>query len=221
MVWPLAMTIGCARAPQPSEARARNVVLITIDTLRADHVGAYGHARARTPALDALAAGGAVFDRAYAASPWPALATLMTGRYPSRPRLARQQPACRGGRADAYHRSRRAASRRRRLSRPSARPSIRLSAVSASGDRITRARQPRRERAPGIASRRRSDCVADQAQDQDQGPVLPVGPPLRAARAMRRRPDARRWIATTRDRDRRPRDQPLGGRARRGAAGPR
>jgi arylsulfatase A-like enzyme len=78
------MTIGCARAPQPSQERARNIVLITIDTLRADHVGAYGHARARTPVLDALAAGGAVFDRAYAASPvtLPSHATLMTGRYP-------------------------------------------------------------------------------------------------------------------------------------------
>jgi choline-sulfatase len=93
MVWPFAMaislqpfamTIGCARAPQPSQAQARNVVLITIDTLRADHLGAYGHTKARTPVMDALAAGGVVFDRAYAASPvtLPSHATLLTGRYP-------------------------------------------------------------------------------------------------------------------------------------------
>jgi hypothetical protein len=76
--------IGCARAPQPSPARARNVVLITIDTLRADRLGAYGYARARTPTLDALAKAGTTFDRAYSASPvtLPSHATLLTGRYP-------------------------------------------------------------------------------------------------------------------------------------------
>jgi arylsulfatase A-like enzyme/cytochrome c-type biogenesis protein CcmH/NrfG len=58
--------------------------LITIDTLRADHVGAYGYARARTPALDALARSGTAFDRAYAAAPitLPSHASLLTGRYP-------------------------------------------------------------------------------------------------------------------------------------------
>jgi len=47
-------------------------------------VGAYGYARARTPVLDALAAGGVRFDRAYAAAPitLPSHATLLTGRYP-------------------------------------------------------------------------------------------------------------------------------------------
>jgi arylsulfatase A-like enzyme len=63
---------------------ARNLVLITIDTLRADHVGAYGAARARTPALDALANGGVRFEQAYAAAPitLPSHATMFTGRYP-------------------------------------------------------------------------------------------------------------------------------------------
>ena len=52
--------------------------------MRADHVGAYGYTRARTPVLDALAASGARFDRAYAAAPitLPSHATLLTGRYP-------------------------------------------------------------------------------------------------------------------------------------------
>ncbi len=77
-------SLACSRAPEPSQARARNLVLITIDTLRADHVGAYGYARGRTPALDALANGGARFDRAYTAAPitLPSHATLLTGRYP-------------------------------------------------------------------------------------------------------------------------------------------
>ena len=63
---------------------AQNLVLITIDTLRADHVGAYGYSRAHTPTLDALAANGVRFERAYAAAPitLPSHATILTGRYP-------------------------------------------------------------------------------------------------------------------------------------------
>ena len=66
------------------EARARNLVLITIDTLRADRVGAYGYRRGRTPTLDALAKNGVLFERAFAAAPitLPSHATLLTGRYP-------------------------------------------------------------------------------------------------------------------------------------------
>ena len=64
------MIQGCTRAArQAPTARAENLLLVTIDTLRADHVGAYGYARARTPTLDALARGGALFERAYAAAP--------------------------------------------------------------------------------------------------------------------------------------------------------
>ena len=61
----------------------RHVVLITIDTLRADHVGAYGGA-ARTPVLDGLARDGARFEHAYATAPitLTSHASLMTGRYP-------------------------------------------------------------------------------------------------------------------------------------------
>ncbi len=58
-------------------------MLITIDTLRADHVGAYGYARGNTAALDALA-GSVLFERAYAAAPitLTSHATILTGRYP-------------------------------------------------------------------------------------------------------------------------------------------
>jgi len=63
---------------------AQHVVLITIDTLRADHVGAYGAAGARTSTLDALARDGARFERAWATAPitLPSHASLLTGRYP-------------------------------------------------------------------------------------------------------------------------------------------
>src|SRR5947208_5051882 len=74
---------GCTGSA-PSGKPAQNVVLITIDTLRADHVGAYGWTRARTPTLDALAREGVVFDRAYAAAPitLASHASILTGRYP-------------------------------------------------------------------------------------------------------------------------------------------
>ena len=75
-------TGGWACSRREAAPRARNLVLITIDTLRADHVGAYGYARAQTPALDELARTGVRFDRAYAAAPitLPSHATMLTGR---------------------------------------------------------------------------------------------------------------------------------------------
>jgi arylsulfatase A-like enzyme len=64
----------------------RVVVLVSIDTLRADHVGAYGYSRATTPNLDAFAKEGTVFEDAMSPSPWtlPAHASLLTGLYPGR-----------------------------------------------------------------------------------------------------------------------------------------
>ena len=72
---------GKASAPAPG---ARNLLLVTIDTLRADHVGAYGYPRSQASFVDQVARSGAVFDRAYAAAPitLPSHATMMTGRYP-------------------------------------------------------------------------------------------------------------------------------------------
>ncbi len=66
------------------ESRAPNVFLITMDTLRADHVGCYGDANIRTPALDALAADGTRFSNAFTASPItnPSHASILTGLLP-------------------------------------------------------------------------------------------------------------------------------------------
>lgn len=60
------------------------IVLVSIDSLRADRLPAYGYASGRTPSIDALAADGIVFDRAYAHVPQtlPAHAALLTGRLP-------------------------------------------------------------------------------------------------------------------------------------------
>lgn len=63
-----------------------NLVLITLDTTRADHLGAWGHPHARTPHLDALAARGTRYERCDTAAPvtLPSHATMLTGLYPPR-----------------------------------------------------------------------------------------------------------------------------------------
>ena len=65
------------------DLRGRDFLLVTVDALRADHVGAYGYERPTTRHLDALAREGAVFERAYTATPHTsyALTSLMTGKY--------------------------------------------------------------------------------------------------------------------------------------------
>ena len=62
-----------------------NILMVVIDTLRYDHVGAYGYHRPTTPRLDALARHGVVFETAVSQAPWtaPAVASLLTGLYPS------------------------------------------------------------------------------------------------------------------------------------------
>jgi len=72
-------------APTAPTPRARpSVLLITLDTTRADRLGPYGHPLAETPAYDALAAAGTLFARAYSVCPLtiPAHSSLFTGRYP-------------------------------------------------------------------------------------------------------------------------------------------
>src|SRR5437016_12883201 len=70
-------------AVAPSDT-APNVVVITIDTLRADHLGCYGYKQTRTPNIDSLAADGIRFERAYTSVPvtLPSHAVIFTGTYP-------------------------------------------------------------------------------------------------------------------------------------------
>lgn len=76
--------------PTPSAAGRPNILLVTVDTLRADHLGAYGYEEARTGSIDALAAGGLTFDQATVQSPWtfPSFASILTSRYPGELGLA-------------------------------------------------------------------------------------------------------------------------------------
>lgn len=66
-----------------------NVVLISLDTLRADHLSSYGHSRETSPRLDALAAEGVLFRRAVSQAPWtvPSQMSVMTSLYPSSHRV--------------------------------------------------------------------------------------------------------------------------------------
>jgi hypothetical protein len=65
-----------------------NLLLISIDTLRADHLGSYGDASGLTPNMDGLAAGGVTFRQTVSSSPWtlPAMASVVTGLHPWRHR---------------------------------------------------------------------------------------------------------------------------------------
>ncbi|MCB9528361.1 MAG: sulfatase [Myxococcales bacterium] len=76
--WPAALP------PAPTRPAPLSVVLITIDTLRPDRMGLYGHTRATTPRLDAFARGAVRFDRAYTPGAWTSLAisSLLRGLPP-------------------------------------------------------------------------------------------------------------------------------------------
>jgi arylsulfatase A-like enzyme len=79
--------LACAVAWSVADAQAPpNVLLITIDTVRADRIGAYGYAKAATPVLDRLARDGVRFADATTQAPLtaPAHAAILTGLYPAR-----------------------------------------------------------------------------------------------------------------------------------------
>lgn len=79
----LACLIGALLSGCRGKARP-DVLLITLDTTRADHLGAYGYPQPTTPVLDALAAESAVFTHAYTTNPitLPAHSSMLTGTYP-------------------------------------------------------------------------------------------------------------------------------------------
>ncbi|NOT30031.1 MAG: sulfatase, partial [Planctomycetes bacterium] len=77
------MAGACDRA-RDRDGRERSILLVTLDTTRADRLGCYGRLNAGTPVLDALAARGARFERAYTTAPitLPAHASILTGSTP-------------------------------------------------------------------------------------------------------------------------------------------
>lgn len=81
----LLASLACRReGVAPAELRNANVLLITLDTTRADHIGAYGYARARTPNLDQLARESALFEHCITPTAYtlPSHSSIMTALYP-------------------------------------------------------------------------------------------------------------------------------------------
>ncbi len=78
---PMPLLTSCDQAPDRP-----NVVLIVMDTLRADHLGCHGYEREVSPEIDTFAAGSDVYDHAYATAPWtvPSHGSLFTGKLPFR-----------------------------------------------------------------------------------------------------------------------------------------
>jgi arylsulfatase A-like enzyme len=81
-------------ASSASAGNRLNVLLITIDTLRSDHLGAYGYARKTSPRMDALARSGALFEQAY--TYWPktrgSFVAMMTGKRASQTGYGKSHP---------------------------------------------------------------------------------------------------------------------------------
>ena len=77
----IACAISSCAEDDAQEGEPPNIVLISVDTLRPDHLGAYGYAKNTSPRIDELAAAGAIFENAVSSSSWtlPAHAALFTG----------------------------------------------------------------------------------------------------------------------------------------------
>jgi arylsulfatase A-like enzyme len=75
---------GPAESPEQAAAIGPNVLLITVDTLRADHLGGYGYPLPTSPTIDRLTERGTRFDDCTVQWPktWPSMVSMMTGAYP-------------------------------------------------------------------------------------------------------------------------------------------
>lgn len=97
----VALTVASVgRAPVlAGQGDGPDVLLVVVDTLRRDHVGAYGYSRDTTPVIDALAAQGTRYSRARATSSWtlPSHASLFTGELPSVHGVTEGDPLLRPG----------------------------------------------------------------------------------------------------------------------------
>lgn len=83
----LFLLLACSARPRPlppGDPSRPDIVLISVDTLRADHLSAWGYSRPTSPFLDQLAAEGTRYEHARSPSPWtlPAHTTLLTGQLP-------------------------------------------------------------------------------------------------------------------------------------------
>jgi arylsulfatase A-like enzyme len=87
--------LACALAACGARGTPPNVILVSIDTLRADHVGVYGYERDTTPWLDGFAKDATVFEHAFTTCPWTLVAhmTMLTGLFPAQHGVVRDELA--------------------------------------------------------------------------------------------------------------------------------
>ncbi len=91
MVWALLVVAlacaiaGCTRHPAPPQASRPNIIILVVETLRADHLAAYGYPRNTMPNLEDLADDGVLFEHAISVAPWtlPSVVSILTGLPPS------------------------------------------------------------------------------------------------------------------------------------------
>ncbi len=83
------LVAGCSSDAPTLPRRRHNIVLITVDTLRADRLTPYGYDKIDTPAIEQLAREGILFEKAFADTSWtlPSLSSVMTGQYPTSHRV--------------------------------------------------------------------------------------------------------------------------------------
>ena len=85
LLTPIAI-MGCSADPGPATKgpEVQNVIIVLVDTLRADHMSTYGYERPTSPYLDEFATGATVFEHARSQSSctFPSVNSLMTSRYP-------------------------------------------------------------------------------------------------------------------------------------------
>ena len=81
----LALSAACSRSEAPRTIDRNPIIVISIDTLRSDHLPAYGYTKVATPAIDALRTDGILFTHAYSHVPLtlPSHATMLSGRLPA------------------------------------------------------------------------------------------------------------------------------------------
>src|SRR5207245_148793 len=181
------------RARQSAAPDRPNVLVLLVDTLRADHLGCYGAGPSPSPNLDRLAERGLLFEQAIAQAPWttPSVATILTGLPP----LGRAEPRAPLPRLPPLHGRPRAVLAPRRVPAAGARwRTLRRRARAARGHR-------RASQLVGRAAARRRRGAAPPQPLRRRHPLLG----LRAAATPRRAHGARRARLDHRRRDRRPR----------------
>ncbi len=91
--------VGLSATPAAGRAPIRKIVLISIDTLRADRLGCYSYDKPTSPRLDAVAKEAMLFEQAMVPAPWtaPSMAAMITGRFPYETGVYTNQNSLRGG----------------------------------------------------------------------------------------------------------------------------